>query len=202
MMLDCSTKPSSYEPDKPGEIDSFSHSIGLSHEALLGKIIILEFDPRIPIQSHIEKLVTEVKANAEMAVILTRKRSNIDLNISSLLAEKYYLAPSNPLYRNACDKVVPLNDTSSLLGFIMSKASNEATTYILLDNLTDLILNSGLDSTYSTVMHMADILTERMATLVLLLNSKAHGSKILAAFETVANLIIVLEDKKLRLIKS
>ncbi len=184
---------------KSGEINTFSRRFNLSHDQLVGKVVLLEFDPRVRIQELVEDLAVETKTNGERLVVFTRRRSDVDMSL--LDAEKYYLVSSARKSVAAEEKTVPVNDTTSLLGVLIS-ISSDPFACVFFDNLTDLCINLGQEATYSALRHMTDALGETRAPFILLLNPRAHSAEVVSAFETLSNVILMQDNENLRVVKS
>ncbi len=183
------------------ELNRFSRQLGITHEELIGKVVMLEFDPRVSFQTHIENFVTEAKANGESLVIFTRRRSDVDIITGIAGVDKYYLTPGGRKSGTPQDeKTIPLNDMASLLA-VVSSLSSDPFTSVLFDNLTDLCATLGQEVTYSTLRHITEALGDSKAPLLFLMNAKAHSPEVVSMFETLSNLIITQEGDNLRAIK-
>jgi len=63
-------------------IDLFSRSMGLDHERLIGRKILLEFDPVSDYEKIVDNLARESMANVEPIFVFTSSTSNIHAHLA------------------------------------------------------------------------------------------------------------------------
>ncbi len=185
--------------DMFGQVNSFSRKFNLSHEQLTGRVVLLEFDPRMSLFQLMVDLAAEARTNGERLVVFTRRKSDLDMSL--LEADKYYLTSSGRRSVTSDDRSIPLKDLTSLLGTLISVATDRFAC-IIFDSVTDLCISLGQDGAYSAMRHMCDVLGEVRAPFILLLNPKAHPAQVVSAFETLSNVILVQDGESLRVLKS
>ena len=72
------------------DINSFSRSIGLDHERLVGRKILLEFDPVSSYEKIVDRLAKESRANVEPLFVFTSSTSPIHTHLADQTAIKFF----------------------------------------------------------------------------------------------------------------
>ncbi len=148
----------------------FSKQLGIEHSKLVGKKILLEFDPTTDYERLVRDFVSECTFLKEEVNIVTPKGSRV---------------------RQALDgdeggKFAELERVSELLPVLTS--SSEGPLTIVIDSLTDLVLNRGPNGTPPTSVHVfiqtaLEALDEARITAVFLINPSAHDPKEVATVQ-------------------
>jgi len=140
----------------------FSKQLGVEHSKLLGKKMLLEFDPRTDYERFVRDFALECAFLGESVIIMTKKGSNI---------------------RQALDadqgiKFIDIERAPELLP--MLKENSQGALGVVIDSLTDLALdnsNNGHNSAYKFVQSAIETLDDTRITAIFLLNPSAHDSK-------------------------
>ena len=150
----------------------FSRQLGIEHSKLVGKKILLEFDPTTDYERIVRDFISECTYLKEEAVILTRKGSRIRQTLEGDEGAKF----------------VELEQASGLLPVLKNNSKEPVT--IVIDSLTDLFLNKDLNGTSATsvpifVRTALESLDDARITAVFLINPSVHDPKEVAAVQGV-----------------
>ncbi len=139
--------------------EKFSKQLGIDHSKLMGKKILLEFDPSTPYERLIRDFALECVAHNEAVIVLTKKGSAI---------------------RQALEdhKDVQLVDVTPdlMLSPILEKHSGQSLSLVY-DSLTDLALSTDLQTAYKFASSATERLSDPKITAIFLLNPAAHDQK-------------------------
>jgi len=134
----------------------FSKQLGLGHDKLKGKKLLLEFDPSTPYERVVRDFVLECASDGEKVIVLSKI--------------------GNPVY-NAVEgeqgaEILPLTSMVSQI------AENDTEPLALVyDNMTDLVVSAGAQSAYGQLQNMLGFLSPERITALFLLNPAAHDQK-------------------------
>jgi len=142
----------------------FSKQLGVEHSKLVGKKILLEFDPTIDYERLVRDFVSECTFLEEGVTIVTRKGSRL----------------RQALEGDEGAKFAELERASELLPVL--KRNSEGPLTIIIDSLTDLVLNKGSNGSPASSVHpfiqtALETLDEPRITAVFLINPSAHDPK-------------------------
>lgn len=162
---------------------AFSRTLGLNHQQLVGRKILLEFEPISHYEKAMQDLATEALANAEPIVILTRKGSAINSSLSEEKAVKFFCLTQHvsvPREFSENEMLVPLNDTSLMLDVLDKtlKVHPQGAINVIFDSLSDLVLSIGFEKTYRFMRYVTEMLASPRITALFLLNPSAHDPKV------------------------
>jgi hypothetical protein len=162
---------------------AFSKTLGLNHQKIIGRKILLEFDPASNYEKTINDFVTEALANEEPIIIFTRRGSAIHLFLSEHKAVRFFCLTqqvSVPKEFSEREMLLPSNDISLLLDVFnkMLKAHPKGAINILFDNLSDLVLSIGFEKTYRFMRRAAEMLASPRITALFLINEFAHDPEV------------------------
>jgi len=162
----------------------FSKKLGIEHRKLDGKKILLEFDPHMPYERLIRDFALECVSHNEEMIVITKRRSVIrqnleaekgiqfiDLTFERGRAEesiKQWIKASSTDQKH--DKLIP-----SILE--RDQKDRERILNLVFDNLTDLVMNTNIQTAYELTQDAIDSLTEQRATAIFLLNTSAHETR-------------------------
>ena len=139
--------------------EKFSEQLGVTHEKLQGRKIILEFDPSTPYERLIRDFGLECAVHGEAVVVLTKKGSAV---------------------RRALEKEtgVEIADVTPDLKLspILEKYSGQPLSLIY-DSLTDLALSTNSQAAYKFASSAIERLSDPKITAIFLLNPAAHDQK-------------------------
>jgi len=165
-------------------VDAFSKSVGLTHQQMLGRKVLLEFDPACAYEKAIEDFVKESLANVEPVLVFTPRGSVIHntlanqpvkffltsrTSVPEILSEKEVLLPTNnpPLILDSFDKIL--------------EAHPQGAVSLVFDIFSELLTSAGFEKTYKFIQYALEMLYSERVTAVFLLNSPAHDPKIVSS---------------------
>jgi hypothetical protein len=162
---------------------AFSKILGLNHRQIVGRKILLEFDPASHYEKTIRDFATEALANAEPVVVFTRRGSAIRSSLDEQKAVRFFCLTqrvSVPRELSEREILLPSSDTSLMLNVFdkMLKAHPEGVINIVFDNLSDLVLSIGFEKTYHFMRRAVEVLASPRITALFLINKFAHGPEV------------------------
>lgn len=174
------------EPTIQAPPHSFSKTLGLNHQQMAGRKMLLEFDPASNYERVIHNFVTEALANEEPIAVFTRKGSAIHSSLVEQKAVKFFCLTqrvSVPRELSEKEMLLPSSDTSLMLNVFdkMLKAHPEGVINIVFDNLSDLVLSIGFEKTYHFMRRAVEVLASPRITALFLVNEFAHGSEVVSS---------------------
>jgi len=139
--------------------EKFSRRLGIDHGKLMGKKILLEFDPSSTYDRFVRDFGLECVAQGEVVVVLTKRGSAIGQAFEG-------------------DKGVELIEVTPdlMLSPILEKHRGQSLSLVY-DNLTDLALSTNPQTAYKFASNAIERLSDSKTTAILLLNPAAHDQK-------------------------
>jgi len=176
-------------PTRPTQLRAFSKTLGLNHQQMVGRKILLEFDPASQYEKAIQDFVAEGLANAEKIVVFTRKGSTIHSSLHEEKAVKFFCSTqqfSIPKEFSENEVLLPAGDTSLMLSVLDKtlKAYPQSAINVVFD-LSDLVLSIGFDKTYLFLKYAVEILASPRNTVLFLLNQTAHDPKVASSLRSL-----------------
>ncbi|MCW4032527.1 MAG: hypothetical protein NWF08_03940 [Candidatus Bathyarchaeota archaeon] len=160
----------------------FLKVLGLDRKELRGRRILFEFDPSTLYEEVIINFVKESQTDTEKIILFSPK--------SSILYEKL---------KNVKDiEFVPLSEM--ILSPIFDTHSGKHLT-IIYDNLSELIISIGFDSSYRFIRKTLELLADYDSTALFLFNPNAHASNETNSIRSLFSDRIVFEKEGLKIIK-
>jgi hypothetical protein len=185
--------------------DKFSKKIGVNHKHMVGRNLLLEFDPASNYEEVIRDFVLEASANAESVITFTSRGGTLHTLLSRQENVKFLLLTSfiSKTDEYSEDFLVPANNTSLLLD-ALSKTVNthrNGNSNFVFDNLTSLILQVGFEKAYNFVRYALEILSSANATSIFLFNPSAHDQKIASSLRSLFSNQVAFEKEGLEIVK-
>jgi len=185
--------------DLSESMDTFSSTVGLSHEEITGKKLLLEFDPQSDYDRIFKSLLAESASHFERTVVFTLKgRPVYSLAQRQPGAKVFVLTPRVSYPKVESDNLVllPSYDTSLILDALNKtiEAYAESSFTIIFDSITHFIFTLGPDRTYSLVRQALELMISDKITAIFTMNSRAHDPKITSTFENMFDLEILDEQ--------
>jgi hypothetical protein len=170
-------------PITRGRQHSFSKTFGLNHQQMVGKRLLLEFDPASHYERVIQDFAAEALAHREPIVIFTRRGSAIHSSLSEQKGVKFFCLTqqvSAPKEFSENEMLLPSNGTSLMLDVFDKtlKAHPQGVVNVVFDSLSDLVLSVGFEKTYRFMRYAVEMLASPRTTVLFLLNQNAHDPKI------------------------
>jgi len=159
---------------------------------MVGRKILLEFDPGSDYEKAIQDLASEALANVEPVVIFTRRGSAIHASLSGQKAVKFFCLTqqvSVPKELSENEMLLPSDDTSLMVDVFdktLKKHPHDAI-HIVFDSLSDLVLSIGFEKTYHFTKYATEMLVSPRITAVFLLNQTAHDLKVTSTLRSLFN---------------
>jgi len=184
--------------DLSESMDTFSRTIGLPHEEIAGRKLLLEFDPQDDSDLIFKSVFAESASNFQRTVVFTRKGRPVYTMAQRQPAAKVFVLTSRvsyPKVENENLVLLPSYDTSLLLDALNKtiEAYAGSSFTIIFDSITHFIFTLGPDRTYSLVRQALELMISDKITAIFALNSKAHDQKTMATFENMFDLEILSE---------
>jgi len=187
-------------------VDAFSKRIGLSHQELIGRKFLLEFDPTSDYETIVEDFAKESMANVEPIYVFTSTTSTIHKHLAKHLAIKFFLMSisTSTIQPGAENEVfIPANNTDLILESIdnVTKAHSEANVSIVFNGLSDLLSSLNPERTFTFLRHALQIISSERTTALFLLNTSAHDPKIISRLRSAFYNQLVYRNVGLQTVK-
>ena len=162
----------------------FSNQLGMDHKQLLGRKILVEFDPRTDYERVVRDFTLECVSHGEKTIILSREGSVIRQVLQSEMNIEFM-------------ELDPTIKFSSLL------SDNEGRSLsLVLDNLTDLSLSRSEEVAYKFTQNSLLVLAEQRVTAIFLVNPLAHNEKSIASLRGLFSNQLTYENHCLKFVRS
>jgi len=168
----------------------FSKSMGLDHEGLTGRKILMEFDPVSDYEKVVHDLAKETMANVEPIFVFTSKTSSIHSRLAKDPAIKFFLtsiSTSVPESTSENTVLLPANNMPLILDAINKalEAYGEANVCFVFDILSELLTSMGREKTYLFLHHALDMLSSEKVTALFLFNPSAHEPQVVSSLRNL-----------------
>jgi MEDS: MEthanogen/methylotroph, DcmR Sensory domain len=182
--------------DLSESMDTLSRTVGLSHEQIAGRKLLLEFDPQSDYDRLFKSILAESASNFERTVVFTRKDSPVYSMAQRQPAAKIFVLTSRvsyPKVENNNLVLLPSYDTSLTLDALNKtiEAYSGSSFTIIFDSITHFVFTLGPERTYSLVRQALELMISDKITAIFVMNSKAHDQKIISTFENMFDLEIL-----------
>jgi len=186
--------------------DAFSKQIGISHQGLLGRKILMEFDPISDYERTVGDFAKEALANLEPTYIFTSSNSTVHQSLAEQRTIKFFLmsiSASTPKTMAENEIVLPAQSTSLILDSLnkILETHTSANVFLVFDNLSELLMSVGFDSVYKFLIYAMDILFSEKITALFLLNPSAHEPTVVSRIRGLFSNILIFERNRLSIRK-
>jgi len=181
-------------------LNRFSRNLGLETSQILGKKILLEFNPTSLYERYVQDFILEADANKNLSIIFSRKGSKL-ANLPNQRTVIFSVGTRTPIKVEGKSLTVSMTDASIILEAFRRILEEYPDSWIVIDNLTDITLTLGFEKTYGLLTHLLELLSERKNTVMFLFNPKAHDVKVREAYRNLVDLILTIKKSELKLIK-
>jgi hypothetical protein len=187
--------------------NSFSKQLGLAHQELVGRNLLLEIDPASNYEILIQDFALEAAANIEPVAAFTTKGSAVHSILSKrenvrffLLTQLVSVPQTNGLQKEI---LLPSNNTSLLLDALDKtlKAYSYGNKNIIFDNLSNLVLSVGFEKTFNFMRYALDLLSSKKTTALFLFSPSAHDFKVASGLRSLFNDQLVYDKNGLGIAK-
>lgn len=160
-------------------MDCFSRSIGLNHERLLGRKILMEFDPFSDYEKVVEDFVKESMANVEPIFVFTSRNSAVHKCLVKRSAVKFFLtsiSASTPKAVSENEVLLPATNAPLILDAIdkVLETYVKSNVCFVFDIISELLTLIEPKKTFSFLHSALDMLFSEKVTGLFLLNTTAH----------------------------
>jgi hypothetical protein len=185
----------------------FSKSIGLDHEGLIGRKILLEFDPTFNYEKVVDSLAKESMANVEPLFVFTSKTSSIHSCLAEEPAVKFFLSSvSTSIPKSSSENTVllPAKNTPLILEATdkILKTNADANVCFVFDILSELLTTIGREKTFTFLRYALDILSSEKTTSLFLLNTGAHEPKMVSQLRNLFSDQLAYDKNGLEIVKT
>jgi hypothetical protein len=176
--------------------DFFSRTVGLSHDEIAGKKILLEYDPLSDYERILRSLATEAASNFERVILFTRKDSPFYSRVEKESDLKMFVLTSRVSYPKIESEnmvLLPAYDSSLILDSLNRtiEAITGSSFTVIFDNISHHIFTFGIDRAHSFVRQALELMVSTKITAVFLVNSGAHDPKTIYSFENLFDIELI-----------
>jgi len=176
--------------------DVFSRTVGLSHDEIAGRKILLEYDPLSGYEKILRSLATEAASNFERVILFTRKDSPIHSTMEDEPGLRMFVLTSRVSYPKAESEnvvLIPAFDSSLILDSMNKTIEAYAATpfTMIFDNISHQIFTLGTERAHSFVRQALELMVSNRITGVFLLNYPSHDVKTVSMFENLFDLELI-----------
>jgi hypothetical protein len=173
----------------------FSRTLGLTHNEITGKKILLEYDPLSDLDNMLKALVAEAASNLERTVVFTRtdgparslagKEPGLKMLLLTTKVSKPTMEKENLV-------LLPAYDSSLILDSLDKTIETYAAAHftVIFDDITHMIFMLGQERAYGLVRQALELMVSDKVTAVFLLNLKAHDHTTISNFESLFDIEI------------
>ncbi|UCE15977.1 MAG: MEDS domain-containing protein [Candidatus Bathyarchaeota archaeon] len=189
------------------DINSFSRSIGLNHERLVGRKILLEFDPASDYEKAVDSLTRESMANVEPIFVFTSKTSSIYSRLAEEPAIKFFLtsiSTSVPTSTSENTVLLPVNNMPLILDAtnkILENYGNGNVCFVF-DILSGLLTSVGQEKTCLFLHRALELLASEKTTTLFLFNPSAHESQVVSSLKNLFSNQLTYDKNGLETVKT
>lgn len=185
---------------------ALSKTLRLNHQQMVGRKILLEFDPESHYERAIQDFATEALANSEPAVIFTRRGSTVHSSLREQKAVKFFCLTqqvSAPKEFSENEMLLPSNVTSLMLDVFDKtlKAPPQGVVNLVFDSLSDLVLSIGFEKAYRFMRYAVEMLASPRNTVLFLLNQNAHDPKVTSSLRGLFSDLIFFGKDGMKTVK-
>ncbi len=185
----------------------FSRSIGLTHDRLTGRRILLEFDPVSNYEKIVDRLARESAANVEPLFVFTSSTSPIHTYLAKQSTIKLFLtsiSTSTPKSASENEMLLPAKNAPLVLDAISKVLETYANANVcfVFDILSELLTTIGREKTFTFLRHALDMLSSEKITSLFLLNTSAHQTEVVSLLRNLFSNQLTYDKNGLEIIKT
>ncbi|RLI40366.1 hypothetical protein DRO69_12990 [Candidatus Bathyarchaeota archaeon] len=186
--------------------NAFAKLLNISHKELVGRKILLEFDPASEYEKVIQSLVKEAIANVCPVFVFTSPASILHASLAKQATVKFFLlSTSTPTPESKAENEVILPAKNmTLLTDALNKVLDEyalANVFMVFDKLSELINLVGFDKTYKFLLDVTEMLHQSEVTAIFLLNKSAHELQIISHIRELFQNLLTYDKDGLKVVK-
>jgi hypothetical protein len=189
------------------DINSFSRSIDLDHERLVGRKILLEFAPDSNYEKIVDRLAKESRANVEPIYVFTSTTSPIHTYLAKQLSIKFFLTSlSTSIPKSSSENTVllPAKNAPLILDALSKVLETHADTnvFFVFDILSELLTTIGREKTFTFLRYALDMLSSEKTTSIFLLNTSAHQTEVVSRLRNLFSNQLAYDKNGLEIVKT
>jgi len=188
-------------------MSSFSRSMNLNHEQLIGLKILLEFDPTSDFEKVVSDLAKENMANVESTFVFTSKTSPIHAYLAEQRAVKFFLTSISASIPEAISENEVLLPTKSM-SLVLEAIDKVLETYhktnvcFVFDILSELFTSIGQEKTFIFLRNALDMLSSEKITCLFLLNTSSHEPEVVSRTRQLFPNLLAYDKNGLKIVKT
>jgi len=188
-------------------IGSFSKLIGLDHRRLVGRNILLEFNPSSDYERVVNRLAKESRANVEPIFVFTSTTSPLHTQLAKQHSIKFFLtsfSTSIPKSTSENTVLLPAKNAPLILDAISKILETYENTNVcfVFDILSELLATIGRERTFTFLRHALDLLSSKKVTSLFLLNTSAHQTEVVSRLRSLFSNQLVYGKNGLEIVKT
>jgi hypothetical protein len=185
----------------------FSRPIGFDHEQLIGRKILLEFDPISDYEKTVGSLAKETIANVESFFVFTSTTSPIHAHLESQSAIKFFLtsiSTSTPKSTSENKVLLPAKNAPLILDALSKVLETyaDANVCVVFDILSELLTIIGQEKTFTFLRHALDLLSSEKTTSLFLINTGAHETEVVSRLRNFFSNQLAYDKNGLQIMKT
>jgi hypothetical protein len=187
--------------------DAFSKRIDMPHQKLLGRKLLLEFDPVSSYEKVVDSLAKESIANVEPLFVFTSSTSSIHTYLAKQPTIKFFLtslSTSIPKSTSENKVLLPAKNTPLILDTLnkVLETYADANVCFIFDILSELLISIGQERTFTFLRHALDMLSSKKITSLFLLNTGAHELEVVSQVRTLFPNQLTYKKDGLKVVKN
>jgi len=192
--------------DLIGYMGSFSELIGLDHRGLIGRKILLEYDPVSDYEKVVDSLAKESMANVEPIFVFTSSTSPIHKHLAEQPAVNFFLtsfSTSTPTSVSENTVLLPAKSIPLILDALSKVLETYANANVcfVFDILSELLISIGREKTFTFLRHALNMLSSEKTTSLFLINTSAHEPKVVSQVRGLFVNLLTHEKDKIKVVK-
>jgi len=188
-------------------IGSFSEVIGLDHGRLVGRKILLEYDPASNYEKVVDRLAKESRANVEPLFVFTSNTSPLHSSLAEQPSIKFFLtslSTSTPQSLSENTTLLPAKNAPLILDALskMLETHEDANVCFVFDILSELLTTVGRERTFTFLRHALDMLYSEKVTSLFLINTSAHETEVVSQLRNLFSNQLAYGKNGLEIVKT
>jgi len=187
--------------------NAFSKLLGIPHEKLIGRKLLLEFDPASNYETVIENLTKEAVANVYPIFIFTSPRSSLHAQLAKPSTVRFFLLStsiSTPESTSKTEILLPVENLALILDSLSKvlEENDNINTFLVFDKISEIINLVGFDKTYKFLRYVSEMLFQTKTTALFLLNSSAHELQMVSQIRALFPNLLTYDKDGLKIVKT
>ncbi|MFB0523728.1 MAG: MEDS domain-containing protein [Candidatus Bathyarchaeia archaeon] len=186
--------------------DAFSKLLHMRHQEVIGRKILLEFNPVSDYERVVDSLAKETIANIEPFFVFTSRTSSIRTYLAKHPAVRFFLtsiSTSAPKSTSENEMLLPAGNASLLLDALgkVLETHVDVKGCLVFDILSELLTSIGLEKTLVFLHNVLDMLYSGKITGLFLLNTSAHEPEVISAIRGLFRDLLTYDRDRLKVKK-